>query len=99
MPENLLSEGDKLLFQKTGDPVAIEDLMAGKWLPKLLGSHLEALSNEQTSDFRLLVAACKSGDLLFRSKDLADLLAGRQLREEILKVTQNVEELAQLAKA
>lgn len=70
VPEHLLSEGDQALQRATGTPIAFEDLLAGKWLPRLLEEHVIARSHHSDSSLRALAAALVGQELRFDMNDV-----------------------------
>jgi hypothetical protein len=75
VPEHLLSEGDQALQRATGTAIAFEDILAGKWLPRLLEEHVIALSNHSGSSLRALAAALVGQELRFDMNDVR-IIAG-----------------------
>lgn len=72
-----LSEGDIALAAHSGVPVALEDLLSGKWLPALLDQHVVVSARAGVGDLRSLAATIAENGSYFTMPLLSGLLAGQ----------------------
>ena len=83
IPAEWLSEGDKILLaaRPEGSGVALEDLMAGKWLPRIFEGHVLALAEQGLPELQPLAEEIRrhvaEGSDLFGGEDLTRLLQRR----------------------
>lgn len=83
IPTELLSQGDISLAHRSNAPIALEDLMSGKWLPRLLDEHLRLLAATSNDEYRALVAALDDTGDLFTTRDMRAILLDHALRPEL----------------
>jgi hypothetical protein len=83
---DFLSEGDKLLLAErpSTEAVKLEDMIAGRWLPRVLELHVTALAAHGIEVFAPLAAQFSSQRPFFTGKDLSALLSGEPPLEQRL---------------
>lgn len=75
-----LSEGDVALSARTGSPVALEDLLSGKWLPRLLDEHIIVSARAGVVELQDLAARISSSGSFFTTQDMANVLSSQPPR-------------------
>jgi hypothetical protein len=87
-----LSEGDLALAAHSGVPVALEDLLSGKWLPALLDQHVVTSARAGVEELQELAAAIGEAGHYFTMPVMANILSPQSSGKE-LPVTGNTTSL------
>ncbi|MCO6430442.1 MAG: hypothetical protein J5J00_06225 [Deltaproteobacteria bacterium] len=83
IPEDYLSHGDYLLKadQHGGNKVALEDLIAGKGIPKIVEGHIVLLAEGGIKELEpiseILLRSHKKGSTVLTGRDLHSIMSGR----------------------
>lgn len=75
----LLSDGDRALVAQSGATIALEDLLSGKWLPKIFEHHISVAAARGVTDLRAISDTIRNQSEIFTTHDLCALLAQREL--------------------
>jgi hypothetical protein len=78
-----LSEGDLALAASTGMPVALEDLLSGKWLPALLDKHVLAAARAGASELQSVAATINTAGQFFTMPVISNLLSDSSATESL----------------
>ena len=102
IPECYLSEGELALQSKSGNSIALEDLLSGKWLPVLLEENIITSVANGESNLATLASALQEKLVSIDTRDMREIIMGSPLRAELIPylnhigVTERVSDLASL---